>query len=253
MEKFYDNVNHHIEVEGNKKMPVIESKLRKRSVAIPEEIRRASGIKIFNKRIKSILFSTDIAIINNTNSDAVIAVYPFTPTLGISKAIIENCSMPVFVGVGGGLTSGKRSLDIAFHAEQAGAHGVVLNAPAPNELIHDIKEAIDIPIVITVVSEKEDFEGRIRAGAGIFNVSGGSKTTAIVKRIREIHPTFPIIATGGPTPESIKETIDAGANAITYTPPTTAEIFAVVMEDYRRAIQKELEEQEEASKKEINL
>ena len=245
MEKFFDNVLHDIEVQGNKKMPVIESKLRKRSVSIPEEIRKASGIKIFNKRIKSILFSTDIAIINNTNADAVIAVYPFTPTLGISKAIIENSSMPVFVGVGGGLTSGKRSLDIAFHAEQAGAHGVVLNAPAPNELIHDIKEAIDIPIVITVVSEKEDFEGRIRAGAGIFNVSGGAKTAAIVKRIREIHPTFPIIATGGPTPESISETIEAGANAITYTPPTTAEIFAVVMEDYRKQIQKELEEKAE--------
>ena len=253
MERFYDNVKHGIEVQGDKNMPVIESKLRKRSVAIPDEIRRASGIKIFNKRIKSILFSTDIAIINNTNADAVIAVYPFTPTLGISKAIIENSSMPVFVGVGGGLTSGKRSRDIAFHAEQAGAHGVVLNAPAPNELIQDINETVDIPIVITVVSEKEDFEGRIRAGAGIFNVSGGNKTAAIVRRIREIHPTLPIIATGGPTPESIKETIEAGANAITYTPPTTAEIFEVVMEDHRKTIQKELEEKEMLGQQEIEL
>ena len=57
MERFYDNVKHGIEVQGDKNMPVIESKLRKRSVAIPDEIRRASGIKIFNKRIKSILFS----------------------------------------------------------------------------------------------------------------------------------------------------------------------------------------------------
>lgn len=242
MEKFYDNVRHDIEVQGDKKMPIIESKLRKRSVAVPEEIRRASGIQIFNKRIKSILFSTDIAIINNTNADAVIAVYPFTPTLGISKAIIENSAMPVFVGVGGGLTSGKRSLDIAFHAEQAGAYGVVLNAPAPNELITLIKEAIDIPIVITVVSEKEDFEARIRAGAGIFNVSGGAKTAEIVKRIRDIHPTFPIIATGGSQPETIMRTIEAGANAITYTPPTTAEIFATVMENYREEIRRNLEE-----------
>ena len=238
MEKFFDNVLHDIEVQGDKKMPVIESKLRKRYVAMPEEIRKASGIKVFNKRIKSIVFSTDIAIISNTNADAVIAVYPFTPTLAISKAIIETSSMPVFVGVGGGLTTGKRSLDIAFHAEQAGAHGVVMNAPTPNELIHVMNEAIDIPIVITVVSEKEDFEARIRAGAGIFNVSGGGKTAAIVRRIREIHPTFPIIATGGPTPESIIETIEAGANAITYTPPTTAEIFAGVMEDYRDKIGK---------------
>ncbi len=35
----------------------------------------------------------------------------------------------------------------------------------------------------------------------------------------------PIIATGGPTEESILRTIQAGANAITYTPPTTGQLF----------------------------
>jgi len=43
----------------------------------------------------------------------------------------------------------------------------------------------------------------------------------------------PIIATGGPTPETIMETIEAGANAITYTPPTNAEIFKTLMNKYR--------------------
>ena len=42
-----------------------------------------------------------------------------------------------------------------------------------------------------------------------------------------------IIATGGPTEESILETIRAGANAITITPPTTGELFAGIMHDYR--------------------
>ncbi|MDY6097102.1 MAG: hydrolase, partial [Oscillospiraceae bacterium] len=39
--------------------------------------------------------------------------------------------------------------------------------------------------------------------------------------------------TGGPTEESILETIRAGANAITITPPTTGELFAGIMHDYR--------------------
>ena len=44
---------------------------------------------------------------------------------------------------------------------------------------------------------------------------------------------MPIIATGGPTDESIRATIAAGANAITYTPPTSAELFAESMAKYR--------------------
>ena len=239
IEKFYDNVKHTNETMGDKKMPVIESRLRKRTVAVPEVIRMASGIRIFGKRIKAIIFSTDLAIINNTNADAVIGVYPFTPTIAISKALVENSPMPVLCGVGGGLTSGMRSMDIAFHAEQAGAYGVVLNSPATNELISQIKDRIDIPIVITVVSETEDFEARIRAGASIFNVSGGAKTSAIVKKIRDLHATFPIIATGGPTEDSIRKTIEAGANAITYTPPTTAELFEEIMINYRKQLEDE--------------
>ncbi len=242
MENYYDNVNHLIETRNGKKIPVIESRLRIRSVEMPTSIHLASGIRIFGKRIKAILFSTDLAIINNTNADAVIAVYPFTPTLSISKAVIENSPMPVLCGVGGGLTTGQRSLDIALHAELSGAFGVVMNAPAPNELISKMRDRIDIPVIITVVSEKEDFESRIRAGVGIFNVSGGANTVNIVRRIREKHPDFPIIATGGPTEESIKATIEAGANAITYTPPTTGEIFEVVMKKYREQIAEQYSE-----------
>ncbi len=233
---YYDNVEHKIEISESKKIPIIESRLKKRIVTVPEVIREATGIKIFGKRIKSIIFTTDLAIINNNNADAVIAVYPFTPQLSITQAIIDISPTPVFCGVGGGLTSGQRSVDIALHAELDGAYGVVLNAPSTNELISEMRDRIDIPIVITVVSENEDFEARIKAGVGIFNVSGGPNTAKIVRKIRAIHPEFPIIATGGPTDESIKETIAAGANAITYTPPTSAELFAGVMEKYRAQI-----------------
>ena len=47
---------------------------------------------------------------------------------------------------------------------------------------------------------------------------------------------MPIIATGGPTDESITATIEAGANAITWTPPSCAEIFRGIMERYRQGL-----------------
>ena len=219
--------------KDKKFVPVIESKLRKKIVEVPKEIYQASGINIFAKRIKSLMFSTDVALIKNSNADGVIAVYPFTPQLSITQAIIEVSPSPVFCGVGGGLTTGQRSVDIALHAELNGAFGVVLNAPTPNALIMEMKKRIDIPIVITVVSEKEDIAARIKAGVSIFNVSGGAKTTSIVSKIRDEFPEMPIIATGGPTPESILETINAGANAITYTPPSSGELFSQIMENYR--------------------
>lgn len=217
-------------------VPVIESVLRKKPIKMPEEIYNASGINIFGKRLKSLVFSTDLAIIKNNNADGVIAVYPFTPQIAINQAIIEVSPTPVFCGVGGGITSGQRSIDIAINAELNGAYGVVMNAPTPNELITEMKKRLDIPIVITVVSEKEDFETRIKAGVTIFNVSGGINTANIVRNIRKKYPDFPIIATGGPTPESILRTIEAGANMITYTPPTTGELFSAIMEDYRERL-----------------
>ena len=223
--------------KDKKFVPVIESKLRKKIVEVPKEIYQASGITIFAKRIKSLMFSTDVALIKNSNADGVIAVYPFTPQLSITQAIIEVSSSPVFCGVGGGLTTGQRSIDIALHAELNGAFGVVLNAPTPNALVMEMKKRIDIPIVITVISDKEDIAARIKAGVSIFNVSGGAKTASIVAKIRKEFPFMPIIATGGPTPENILETINAGANAITYTPPSSGELFSEIMENYRGGLE----------------
>ena len=65
------------------------------------------------------------------------------------------------------------------------------------------------------------------------NVAAGERTPDIVRMIDSKYPDVPIIASGGSTPESIRETIRAGANAITYTPPTTKELFVDVMEQYR--------------------
>lgn len=218
---------------NSKFIPEIRGSLRSHMIELPLAIREASGILIFGKRIKSLVFTTDVAIIRNTNADAVIAVYPFTPQPVITHSIMAAADVPVFCGVGGGITTGKRVINLALDAEFQGAIGVVVNAPTTNETIRNMRETIDIPIVVTVVSEKEDFRGRIEAGASIFNVSGAQATANIVRRIREEFPDVPIIATGGPREESIKETIKAGANAISYTPPTTAEIFSGIMDKYR--------------------
>ena len=215
-------------------IPSIRGQLKKTIVHVPEIIRElATGIRINEKLIKSLVFTTDIAIIRNMNGDAVIAVYPFTPQPVITHAIMLGADVPVFCGVGGGTTQGPRVVNLAKDAEYQGALGVVLNSPTKNEVIEEISQVIDIPIVLTVVTENTDIKSRIEAGAHILNVSGAARTAYIVKKIREEFPLIPIIATGGPTEETIRETIEAGANAITYTPPTNGELFSQLMKKYR--------------------
>lgn len=214
-------------------VPEIKGTLRNHVVEVPSVIRDCGGIKIFGKRIKSLLFSTDVALIRNSNADAIIAVYPFTPQPLITQALVMAADVPVFCGVGGGITQGKRVVNLAMDAEFKGAIGVVVNAPTSNEVVKKVRATIDIPVVVTVVSEDEDIAKRIESGATILNVSGGKNTAKIVRNIRQRYPEFPIIATGGPTNETIKETIQAGANAITFTPPSTANIMCDLMDEYR--------------------
>lgn len=222
-----------------KQVPEIKGTLRDHLVEVPGVIREASGIKVFGKRLKSFLFSTDVAVIRNTNADAIIAVYPFTPQPVITQALVTAADVPVFCGVGGGITTGKRVINLALDAEFKGAMGVVVNNPTPNEVIQKMRNTIDIPIIVTVVSEYEDIKSRIEAGATILNVSGAKDTAKIVKKIRTDYPTFPIIATGGPKEETILETIEAGANAITYTPPAASDILTGFMDSYRRKYESE--------------
>ncbi|WP_312942936.1 hydrolase [Oscillibacter sp.] len=216
-----------------KHMPTYTGTLRSHTLALPQCVSECGGIRIFGRRIKSLAFSTDVAIVKNINADAIIAVYPFTPQPVISQAIINVSDVPVFVGVGGGITTGARAVRLAIQAEHQGAYGVVLNAPTDNAIIRQIKEEVDIPVIITVVSERTDIRARIDAGADFLNVSGAARTPEIVAHIRNQFPEVPIIATGGPTEESVLKTIRAGANAITYTPPSTGELFARIMDKYR--------------------
>ena len=178
--------------------------------------------------------ATDAAILRNINADAIIAVYPFTPQPAITRAVMDVADMPVFAGVGGGVTRGARVVNLANDAEQQGAFGVVVNAPTENEVISRLKQVLDIPVVVTVVSEHTDIAARLAAGTDILNVSGAARTPEVVRRIRRDFPEVPIIATGGPTEATIQATIQAGANAITYTPPSNGELFAISMAKYRQ-------------------
>lgn len=211
----------------------IDGNLRKFQLRVPETIRKCSGIVIFGKRIKSLVFSTDLCIIKNVNADAIIAVYPFTPQPVITQALLMAADIPVFAGVGGGLTGGQRVVNLAMFAEMQGATGVVVNAPTLNTVLRDVTSTIDIPTIVTVVREDEDIAARVEAGAAILNVSAASATPKVVRMIKQQFPKLPVIATGGPTDESILETIHAGANAITWTPPSNGEIFKEIMTAYR--------------------
>lgn len=216
-----------------KQVPVIQSALRHNIISMPDEIYAASGIIINGRRIKSLIFSTDLAIICNCNADAVLAVYPFTPQRSISDGIIKYANIPVFCGVGGGTTNGPRTIPLAKDAECQGAIGIVLNAPVTNENMLSISECVDIPIVITILSGDTDIDSRLRSGASILNIAGGPDTPEIINIIRKDYPEVPIIASGGNTGESILKTIEAGANAITYTPPSAADLFSQMMKKYR--------------------
>lgn len=214
--------------------PTIESSLRGHGILkMPEACYSASGIIINGRRIKTFLFSTDIAIIRNCDADAVFAVYPFTPQQAISEAIIKSSYIPVFCGVGGGTTKGLRTIGLAKDVESQGAMGVIMNAPISNLNLAAVAAAVDIPVIITVTKSDTDIEARLAAGASIINVACAGETPILVESIRERYRDVPIIASGGPSGESIRATIEAGANAVTYTPPSTAELFKSLMANYR--------------------
>lgn len=218
--------------DQNTFIPQVDSSLR-HILRVPKEAYGASGIIVNGRRIKTLVFSTDIAIIRNCDADAVFAVYPFTPQLAISEALIHAAYIPVFCGVGGGTTKGIRTVSLAKDVESQGAMGVVLNAPVSDLNVTAVSMAIDIPVIITVVDENTNIYERLKAGASIINVAAAQRTPDIVKKIRKDFPQIPIIASSGNMPETIERTIDAGANAITYTPPSTKELFSQMMDNYR--------------------
>ena len=143
----------------------IDGRLRKAALRMPDEIEEASGFTLFGRRIKSLIYTTDVAVIRNSNADAVFAVYPFTPQPAITQALLTVAECPVFVGVGGGTTTGKRSVQMAAVSEMQGAAGCVVNSPATAEMVEHITNIADIPVIATVVRCDDDAHAKVRAGA----------------------------------------------------------------------------------------
>ena len=180
-----------------KTSPNVESRLRHNILKMPQEVYAASGIVINGRRLKSFVFTTDLAIIRNCDADAVFAVYPFTPQQAISDAIIKASYIPVFCGVGGGTTHGVRTLNLARDVESQGAMGVVLNSPISDLNLLAVSRVVDIPVIITVTKEDTNIQSRIDSGASILNVACSTDTPRVVAKIREQFPDIPIIASGG--------------------------------------------------------
>ena len=175
----------------------IDGRLRKAALRMPDEIEEASGFTLFGRRIKSLIYTTDVAVIRNSNADAVFAVYPFTPQPAITQALLTVAECPVFVGGGGGTTTGKRSVQMAAVSEMQGAAGCVVNSPATAEMVEHITNIADIPVIATVVRCDDDAHAKVRAGAKILNIA-------------------------------------AGANAIIWTPPSAQQLQTDMMQRYRK-------------------
>lgn len=125
----------------------IEGRLSSPNARVPAVIsQHCGGITVKGHTLKSFAYTTDAAIIRNTNANAILAVYPFTGEPVITQALLTVAQMPLFVGVGGGTTTGPRVTELAMVAEMQGAAGVVINAPAPAETIETTMSMVDIPV-----------------------------------------------------------------------------------------------------------
>lgn len=213
---------------------VVEGTLRNVGIKVPEAIEQCSGISLYGHCVKSLIFSTDIAIIRNSNADAVLAVYPFTCQPAITQALLSAAEMPVLTGVGGAVTTGQRAIDLAVHSDMQGVAGVVVNASTDPNTIARMAERIDVPIVVTVTKLDAMAFDQIAAGARIVNVAAAKETPHVVADIRRAFPAMPIMASGGSSDKSILSTIDAGANAISWTPPTLQELERRIMDRHRQ-------------------
>lgn len=102
---------------------------------MPDEIEEASGFTLFGRRIKSLIYTTDVAVIRNSNADAVFAVYPFTPQPAITQALLTVAECPVFVGVGGWHYHRQALRSDGSRLRDAGRGGCVVNSPATAEMV----------------------------------------------------------------------------------------------------------------------
>ena len=203
-------------------------------LAVPAGVAKAPGIAMQGRRIRSLVFSTDLAVICHCNADAVLAVYPFTCHPAITQALVSASQRPVLCGVGGSITQGERCIEVALHSEMQGVAAVVVNTSIPLDTLKGLVERVTVPVVVTVCAADEVAQSQIEAGVAMVNVAAGARTAEVVAALRGRYPELPIIATGGPTDASVEATVAAGADAVSWTPPDIRQLERAVMEKARR-------------------
>ena len=211
----------------------IEGRLRKAPLRVPDNYEKCSGFTLFGRRIRTLLYSTDVAAIRNSNADAIFAVYPFTAQPAITQALLTVAEAPLFVGVGGGTTTGRRAAELAAVSEMQGAAGVVLNSPATPEMVAQVASTVDIPVIATITCFDNEAAEKIQSGARVINVAAGRRTPEVIAELRAAFPALPIIATGGRDDATAAATIAAGANALIWAPPSVVELQRDMMVRYR--------------------
>ncbi len=197
-----------------------------------------SGLPLGDWNIKSIIFSTDVALIENNDSDAVLAVYPFPPSRKIMETLILFSNKPVICGIGGGITKGKNALEMAITAEELGAAAVIVNQPFNNRDIKKIRQKISIPIISSISTMGFDFQKRIDAGVSIFHITGGKNTQAIIRYLHENFSSIPLICTAGKTIDNLNAVLEENVHAVVLTPPSNGDLFKNIMQNYRSGINK---------------
>ncbi len=206
------------------------------NLSVPNIIyQNCSGITLNNTVVKSILFSTDLAVIENTNCDAILAIYPFAPSVNIMKALISFTEKPVICGVGGGVTQGRFSLDMAVAAEQLGASAVIVNQPFKNSDLKKMQKLINIPIIASVSNVDFNFIERFHSGTNIFHITGGANTPKVIEQLQTDLPDVPFICPAGQTIGSLEKVLAKNADAIVLTPPSGNHLFKDIMQKYRNA------------------
>ncbi len=136
-------------------------------LAVPEVMRTAPGIAIQGRKIRSLVFSTDLAVICHCDADAVLAVYPFTcqvvntsiPVESIS-ALVEKVAVPVCV-------TACAADDVVHRQIAAGASivNVAAGARTPQVVEALRQEYPDLPIIATGGPTDDAIRATIAAGA----------------------------------------------------------------------------------------
>lgn len=93
---------------NRKHLPVYDGELRRFALKVPPIIRECSGIVVFGRRIKSVVFTTDLCVVRNIDADAVLAVYPFTPQPIITQALMLAADTPCLQALAAASPRGAR-------------------------------------------------------------------------------------------------------------------------------------------------